>query len=230
MSCRLGHERRNIAYITLNGRIPSTTANSVGVMTMCGQFAAQGLRTLLVVPGGQGMSLRELANTEDVFSFYSVRARFELKYFPNALSGRLSYLAFVYSLALVLYARARGCALITTRNVEVAVWAAWLNIPVIIESHNFSKFAVNKWIGRWIGLTRDAARKVSVVVTTQAGKNSYVNLGVPEDRIKVLPNGVDVERFGLSVPGNVLREELGLPQERAIAVFSGSLHEGRGGE
>lgn len=219
-----------IAYITLNGRIPSTTANSVGVMTMCGHFSAIGLRTLLIVPGGQTTDLDELGHSGDVLSFYSVRAPFELKYFPNAFSGRLSYLSFSYSLALVLYARARGVELITTRNVEVAVWAAWFGMPVILESHNFSKFSINRWIGRWVKMAQDPKRMASMIVTTRAGMDSYVKLGVPENRIKVLPNGVAVERFASEVDKKTLRTELGLPLNTAVAAFSGSLHEGRGGE
>lgn len=219
-----------IAYVTLNGKIPSTTANSVGVMTMCGQFSALGVRTLLLVPGGQATDLGALGHTGDEFSFYSVRAPFEFKYFPNAFSGRLSNFAHAYSLPLALYARARRVELITTRSLEVAVWAAWLGMPVILESHNFSKFSVNRWIGRWVKITQDPRRRAFMIVTTRAGKNSYVKLGVPESRIKVLPNGVAVERFAIDIDRKMLRMELGLPLNTAVAAFSGSLHEGRGGE
>lgn len=219
----------NIAYITLNGRIPSTTANSVGVMTMCGQFARQGLDAMLLVPDGQGMPLEQLGSARDVFEFYSVAAPFEFKRFPNAFS-LLSRFASPYSLALVLYARARGFTLITTRALEVAVWAARLNMPVILESHNFSKFEKHRMIGSWVSITRQAGKAVSMVVTTKAGRASYARIGVPEERIRVLPNGVNVDRFSGDETQDSLRNELGLPLNVPLVAFSGSLHEGRGGE
>lgn len=222
--------KQNIAYLTLNGRIPSTTANSVGVMTMCGQFSHQGLDTLLLVPDGQGTPLRQLGNARDVFEFYSVASSFDFKRFPNALSGQLSRLASPYALAMVLYARARGFTLVTTRSLEVALWAARVGMPVILESHNFSKFEHHRMIGRWVKLTQDARRAVSMIVTTMAGKRSYMRLGVPENRVRVLPNGVHVDRFSRNEKRDALRAELRLPTSARIAAFSGSLHEGRGGE
>lgn len=221
--------RSTIAYITLNGRIPSTTANSVGVMTMCGQFARQGLNTVLLVPDGQGMTLSQFGDATDLFTFYSVAAPFEFKRFPNAFS-LLSRFASPYSLALVLYARSRGVSLITTRALEVAVWAGRLGMPVILESHNFSKFEKHRMIGDWVSITQQADKPVSMVVTTKAGKQSYVGIGVPEERIRVLPNGVNIERFSRDDAQAALRLELGLPVDSPLIAFSGSLHEGRGGE
>jgi glycosyltransferase involved in cell wall biosynthesis len=223
------NQRSSIAYITLNGRIPSTTANSVGVMTMCGQFSVQGLRTMLLVPGQQGTPLADLSSARDVFEYYSVAARFEFQRLLNPFST-LSRLASPYSLALVLYARAKGYALITTRALEVAVWAARLGIPVILESHNFSKFEKHRMLGSWIAFTQQAEKPVSMIVTTHAGKRSYVRMGVPEDRIRVLPNGVNVERFSVEVDQASLRNELDLPTDVPLLAFSGSLREGRGVE
>ena len=221
---------KNIAYITLNGRIPSTSANSVGVMTMSGQFSKQGLDTMLLIPGDQGMSLSRLSDAKDEYQFYSVAAPFEIKRFPNAFRGKLSRLASLYSLALVLYTRYRGFSLITTRSLEVAVWAGRLKIPVILESHNFSKFEHHRMIKSWVAMTKKAGYAATMVVTTHAGKNSYVNLGIPQEKILVLPNGVNIKNFTNSLPQKDIRAELNLPLNANIAVFSGSLHEGRGGE
>lgn len=222
-------KRSNIAYITLNGRIPSTTANSVGVMTTCGQFAHQGLDVMLLIPDGQDIPLKRLGCARDVFEFYSVAAPFKFKRFPNAFSI-LSRFASPYSLALVLYARAQGYSLITTRALEAAVWAARLGMPVILESHNFSKFEKHRMIASWVSITRQADKPVSMVVTTKAGKASYSRIGVPEERIRVLPNGVNVHCFSRDEPRDALRNELGLPLNVPLVAFSGSLHEGRGGE
>ena len=198
-------------------------------MTMCGEFAHQGVDTLLLVPDKQDTPLRKLGEARDLFDFYSAAAPFEFKRFPNAFS-LLSRFASLYSLALVLYTRARGYSLITTRALEVAVWAARVGVPVILESHNFSKFEKHRMIKKWVSITQQRHKPVSMVVTTVAGKNAYIRLGVSSERIRVLPNGVHIERFSRSEHKASLRGELGLPSDVPLLAFSGSLHEGRGGE
>lgn len=224
------NHKRSIAYITLNGRIPSTTANSVGVMTMCGQYAWQGLATTLIIPSGQSMPLHELSNARNVFEFYSVASEFNLVRFPNPF-GLPSRFARAYSLVLALYAKARGVSLITTRSLEVAVWAARLRMPVILESHNFSKFEVHRMLSAWVSFTQQAEKPVSMIVTTHTAKSSYTKLGVPEERIVVLPNGVNVERFDLPQKASAeFKNNLGLHSNKPVVAFSGSLRPGRGGE
>ncbi len=222
--------RNSIAYITLNGRIPSTAADSVAVVSMCEQFAAQGLDVTLLLPGGQGASLSKLGNAESIFEYYAILTPFKFKPFPNLLRGKLSKFSRLYSLALVAYLKKIGCSLITARSLEAAVWAARLRMPVILESHNYSKFAKHPMIKSWVSFMKDRSCSVSMVVTTVAGKNSYISIGVPEDRIIVLPNGVNVERFHNLEVAEVLRDELGLPKDRPLIAFCGSLHEGRGVE
>jgi glycosyltransferase involved in cell wall biosynthesis len=219
--------KRSIAYITLNGRIPSTTANSVGVVTMCGQYANQGLTTTLIIPGGQGTPLGELSNARDIFEFYSVAQRFELVRFPNPL-GLLSRFASAYSLALALYAKAKGVALITTRSLEVAVWAARLQMPVILESHNFSKFEAHRMLPIWCSFIQQPENPVSMIVTTHAAKSSYMKLGIPGSRIEVLPNGVNVERFNCADIEKQLFDTDIWDGVTPVVTYSGSLRQGKG--
>src|SRR5690606_8869574 len=78
--------------------------------------------------------------------------------------------------------------------------------------------------------TQQATKPVSMIVTTEAGKRSYASIGVPPERILVLPNGVHIERFEIPESSQTLRAQLGLPLDKPVVAFSGSLHEGRGGE
>lgn len=220
-------QKRSIAYITLNGRIPSMTANSVGVMNMCSQYAQQGLTTTLIIPGGQGMGLNELGNARDVFEFYSVEKKFNIVRFPN-LFGLLSRFTSLYSLALVLYAKVNDVALITTRSLEVAVWSTRLRIPVIMESHNFSKIEVHRMFPVWVSFTKKSTYPVSMIVTTKAAKISYINKGIPESRIIVLPNGVDVERFNKV---NITEQKFEVEGRDILTpdvTYCGSLQHGKG--
>jgi len=220
--------RLQLAYVTLNGRIPSGSANSVGVMNMCGQFAVQGLETLLVIPDGLARPLTELGFSGDLMAYYSVPAPFKIKRFPNYYSGRLVYFRQLYSLALAVYLRLRRIPLILSRNLETAYWAAFLGLSVIFESHNYSKYEQHRLLPAWVRMTRKAEKRVSMVVTTHAGKLSYAGRGVPESSIMVLPNGVDTKRFTSELSKEEIRRSLGIPENKITVTFCGSLHEGRG--
>lgn len=224
------HRKNKIVYITLNGRIPSNTANSVGVMTMCGQYAKQGFDVLLLIPGSRGECLSKYNFTGDVFSFYNVVARFKIKRYFNYPSRLLYRLSFLYSFFLVRYAKSYRASLIVTRDIQVAVWAARLKIPVVLESHNFPKFASHWLIKSWLRIIQNSKSSVSMVVTTKAGMNSYVDIGVPDKKIQVYPNGVNVSKFQTEFSQETIRDKTGLPHNKTIATFSGSLQPGRGGD
>jgi len=57
-------------------------------------------------------------------------------------------------------------------------------------------------------------------------------LGLPDDRLHKIPNGVDISRFSPEEEGSriALRERLGLPADRLIAVYAGRWAEGKGVE
>src|SRR5262245_16976165 len=75
---------------------------------------------------------------------------------------------------------------------------------------------------------RFALRAAARVITVSASLGRFAeSLGVPADRIRVIPNGVDPARF---VPGDraAARAALGLPPDRRILLAVGSLVEGKG--
>jgi glycosyltransferase involved in cell wall biosynthesis len=226
---RFFKSKNSIAYVTLNGKIPSTKADGVAVMTMCEQFAKLGLDTLLLIPACQGVPLSQLGGAKDVFEFYSVESCFELVRFPNFF-GILSRFSKLYSLALVLYLKIRGISLINSRSIEVAVWATRLRVPVILESHNFSRFEFHSMISDWVSATQQSTSKTSMVVTTHAAKLSYMKIGIPEDRIMVLPNGANIDRFNTTASRIHLLKKYNFTFDSPLIVFSGSLQSGRGGE
>ncbi len=64
-----------------------------------------------------------------------------------------------------------------------------------------------------------ALAKSVVAVSTQV-KKELLDIGVPESRISVILNGVDLEEFH---PGKVDRSSLGLPPDVPLAVFIGDI-------
>lgn len=61
-----------------------------------------------------------------------------------------------------------------------------------------------------------------IIATTQQIKKELDNMGFTNDQISMIPNGVDTEKFKPNASGNV-RKQLGLPEDKLIAAFSGNL-------
>jgi glycosyltransferase involved in cell wall biosynthesis len=102
-----------------------------------------------------------------------------------------------------------------------------LALPVIVSARGtdinvYPSFPLIRPMLRWT--LRNAAGAIAVSADL---KNKMTELGVPDEKIRVISNGVDVERFQ---PQNAKasRRSLGLPEEGPIALSVGSLIESKG--
>jgi glycosyltransferase involved in cell wall biosynthesis len=69
-------------------------------------------------------------------------------------------------------------------------------------------------------------RAVRVIAVSKALKEAVVQLGIPEEKISGIPNGVDPEKF-YPVPKERARRELGLPNRRTV-LSVGNLNPNKG--
>ncbi len=85
--------------------------------------------------------------------------------------------------------------------------------------YNFYQWLYTKLNARWEKEAFDNA-KVVVAVSDKVAKDLR-EIGVPQDTIRVIGNGVDVEEFA---PGNgVSRKTLDLPENVTLAMFAGDI-------
>lgn len=68
-----------------------------------------------------------------------------------------------------------------------------------------------------------------IVALTDSDRDRLVELGVPDERIDVIPNGIDLNEFKRISPGS-FREEHGISPDVFLALFVGRLHEQKGVE
>ena len=71
------------------------------------------------------------------------------------------------------------------------------------------------------------ARAARVLAVSDSLKRVAVGLGIPEERIRVVPNGVDADRF-FPRDRREARASLGLPLDGTILLSVGGLNEGKG--
>jgi len=100
--------------------------------------------------------------------------------------------------------------------------------PLFLE-YNGSEVWVGKYwdeagmfdlLERFEQLNLRAAARIFVV--SEVERNNLLNAGVPDHKIIVNPNGVDVDRFRPGVGGRAVRAELGVVDDEQVAGFVGT--------
>jgi len=68
----------------------------------------------------------------------------------------------------------------------------------------------------------------ALVAITESVADEYRQLGVPQDRIAMIPNGVDLARFTGPVDRAVMRQKLGVPRDALLFLAVGRNHVKKG--
>ncbi|MDE2462754.1 MAG: glycosyltransferase family 4 protein [Alphaproteobacteria bacterium] len=72
--------------------------------------------------------------------------------------------------------------------------------------------------------SRMAYRRIALGISpSEHCAQTWRSCGWPAERLHVVPNWIDMERFATTLPRAQLRQELGLPQDRALIVFVGRI-------
>lgn len=105
--------------------------------------------------------------------------------------------------------------------------AAWLaRVPLVystIHSTNLWKSRLHRQVDRL--LARVSTRVIAC--STEVGERLVAHDGLPRERVVVVPNGIDLRRFG-SVERGGVRAELGIAETVPVLAVVGRLHEAKG--
>jgi teichuronic acid biosynthesis glycosyltransferase TuaC len=101
-----------------------------------------------------------------------------------------------------------------------------LNLPVVVSARgsDINSFSAMPLIRPMIRST--LRRATRIIAVSQALKQAMVQLGSPENKISVIPNGVNLERFQPLAPLQA-RQNLGLSPHGKITITVGSLTENK---
>ncbi|MEK8024408.1 glycosyltransferase [Pseudaquabacterium rugosum] len=112
-------------------------------------------------------------------------------------------------------------------GVAAALLARWLDKPLLITARGsdvnlIAEHAVPlRWM-RWAARQAGASIGVSAALVRRMAA-----IGLPDDRLHVVRNGVDLERFVAHDPA-AMRAELGLPADVPLLLTVGNIHEHKG--
>jgi len=112
-------------------------------------------------------------------------------------------------------------------NTVQFVHSGWLQSPAHISRIRRDYYGAYQWLYTvWNArLEKNAFRQAKVVVAvSEKIKKELLDLGIPNDSIRVILNGVDLQEF---FPGSADRKELGLPEGVSLALFAGDIRSNR---
>ncbi len=209
-----------IIYIA-NVRMPTEKAHGLQIMKTCEAFADLGHTVELLVPRRKNLI------HDDPFAYYSVRKSFTIRSvfsFDVSWGDKVSYfLQYIsFSLAVMFVGSIRSADIVYGRD-ELALLAAACRTrkPVIWESH----------IGAWNYAVRLLVGRLSKIVVISHGlKDFYIQKGIPENRVVVAPDAVDLKDFANPESKESARKRLGLPLDKKIALYIGRLDEWKGAD
>jgi len=211
----------------VNARIPTEKAHGRQIMENCHALAEQGVAVTMVLPR------RHNRLKTDPFVFYGLKKNFKLnKIFcfdllPLTAGKRIFFIIEAISFTLnalghALSARGRYDVLYT-RDLAVAAFFCLLNKPLFHEAHNLPDKI--SWRHRIIW------RRCRGVVVISAGlKNELVKNKIAADKILIARDGVNLEKFNLTLSKQAAREKLGLDQNKRAIVYTGHLYSWKGAD
>lgn len=120
----------------------------------------------------------------------------------------------------------------TIQNVIVHHYAMRYSIPYVVQAHGslpttttkqrLKKLYDNIWGYK---LLRDASRVIALQ-ETEVGQ--YKSMGVIEDKIRIVPNGIDLSEFDNLPQRGEFRKKYGLNDHEKIILYLGRIHETKG--
>ena len=210
-----------LIYIT-HTRIPTEKANGIQIMEMCEAFALSGIEVELIIP------YRWNKIKDDPFDYYNVKPIFKITRLPcldimpleNYL-GKLPHLLTVFSffLSSKIYSLGKEYNVIYTRS----KFASFFFKNFVLEIHYIPSrvklFHKKTW-----------HKATSLIALANIIKKELVLTGIPENKILVASNGVDIEKFSIDINKKEAREKLNLPANKNIIMYTGSffLHSWKG--
>jgi len=130
-------------------------------------------------------------------------------------------------------AKARALQMLSSRQPSVLICNTWhdletigraaasLGIPMIWRARADTFVDTDKWppakLAELVAFVN--ARVARVLTTTRYEARNMIACGVKADRVRVVPNGVDLQRYNAPADGQALRQELGVSKDTIVVAF-----------
>ncbi|MGL6340518.1 MAG: glycosyltransferase family 4 protein [Waterburya sp.] len=103
------------------------------------------------------------------------------------------------------------------------VHSSWLKSPVHTWQQRKDIYGLYQWLYTFLNSYWEKqafARVETVIAISQKVKQELLDIGVSENRLEVITNGVDLQEF---TPGASIRSNLGISNDVVLALFAGDI-------
>lgn len=204
-------------------RLPTEKAHGMQIMKTCEALAGEEIAVELIIP------TRQNPIQEDPFSYYGVKKNFTITRLrcPDFVSGNLfGALGFwlqswLFYRAVKKYLRDNNADAYYTRDLPLALWLPNTRKPLYYEIHTLPDRVSRRHARAW-------KRCAGLVVISDGLKQALLARGVPEKKICVARDAVDLERFVVKESMEESRRRFGIPVDQKMVVYTGHLYEWKG--
>jgi len=204
--------------------MPTEKAHGYQIVKMCEAFADNGVVIELIVPK------RRNHIKDDVFTYYHTRNNFTFRYLKfidffswSWLNHKIGFtLNILEFLLLSLSLKIDKQNIIYTRSPEIAWLFGVRGYKTFYECHQLPE-KKSKLFGYFI-------KKIHGIVTITNGlkQDLVADYTYSADKISTAPDGVDLETFDIKITRQEAREQLGLPGNKKIILYTGHLYTWKG--
>ncbi|MFA6171565.1 MAG: glycosyltransferase family 4 protein [Patescibacteria group bacterium] len=207
-----------LAYI-FNVRLPTEKAHGIQVMKMCEAFSLNGAKVKLIIPA----RFNKISGSP--FDFYSVKKTFSIVRLACLdilvfINGRFGYL--VETLTFLISARIYLWLYQLKNGKPEILYSREELIGLFFKNYFLEIHTLPARAGFIHKLSWRRAKKL--IVLTKMLKEELVKIGIPEGKILVAPDGVDLDIFGIEISKKDAREKIGLPIDKKLALYCGSFY------
>jgi glycosyltransferase involved in cell wall biosynthesis len=118
------------------------------------------------------------------------------------------------------------------QDIIVHHYAKKYGVPYVLQAHGSLPRIVAKQRLKWVydvffgyKLLRDASK---VIAFTQIEAQQYKNVGVPEKKIEVIPNGIDLSEYSNLPAKGSFKNRFSIDDDEKIVLYVGRIHESKG--
>ncbi len=206
-----------VAYVA-SPKIFSRGASSIEVMRMAQAMAKVGYDVELIIPYN--------GKEDGIYDYYGIERLFSIKFIPSAPGLSTRHLVHGFQSAFYTAKRRGGFDIVLSRNLFYALLSTrLLQIPTIYDAHHPIPHSIARMAFK---LFKDSKYLIRFVAISKGIGKLCLGLGLPEEKLIIAPNGVDLERFANKPTKNEARTRLGLPLDKRIISHIGNIYPGRG--
>jgi glycosyltransferase involved in cell wall biosynthesis len=199
-------------FYIANSRIPTEKAHGIQIMSMCHAFSLAGHEVTLILPR------RRNSIKGNAFEYYEIKNNFKILYLPTFDLVGFGKVGFwieltTFSVSVLFYLLFKKGSFYYTRDEWIVALLSFFGKEVVWETHTKKSNFLTKYA---------LSKSQKIITLTGASKDYYKqNFFVPNEKILVSPDGVDLEKFSRVQGVEELKKQLKIDSGVKVVGYIG---------